>query len=359
MKKLDGYVGRIAFGAFLAAMAFFLFLIVVVDLLGKLPTYSEQASKNGIGGFALAAYLGLHYLRSLPVFFTVVSPFATVIAAMFTVARLHNYNEIVPMLFVGRSIHRVLRPILWMGLIAGIGMICCWQWVVPSVGDALAASDALLKQGSSMQKFLVHETHEGKSRYLYVRDYDPSKKRMGGVRMLVQGDLAEDVSLTVADSAVWDEQASDWRLADGWVKQMRIDEPQQWLQRSDVTPNVLLQQSRETIDPELMSYTDLVALAEDRPNRADVKLALHRHITYPLANLLLLLLALPMAVRYERGSRVDRILAAIALCGAYMLTDLTCQRLGQRELLHPIVAAWTPTIVFGSLGAVLFSSTRT
>ena len=121
---------------------------------------------------------------------------------------------------------------------------------------------------------------------------------------------------------------------------------------------MLLQQSRETVDPETMSYTDLVHLIEARPNRADVRLALHRHITYPLANILLLLLALPMAVRYERGSRIDRILAAIAMCGGYFLVDLVCQRLGQREWLHPIVAAWTPTIVFGSLGVVLFSSTR-
>ena len=44
--------------------------------------------------------------------------------------------------------------------------------------------------------------------------------------------------------------------------------------------------------------------------------------------------------------------------GHDFLLDLACQRLGQREWLHPIVAAWTPTIVFGSLGVVLFSSTR-
>ena len=125
-----------------------------------------------------------------------------------------------------------------------------------------------------------------------------------------------------------------------------------------MTPAVLLQQSRETVDPETMSYSDLVELIEARPNRADVRLALHRHITFPFANILLLLLALPMAVRYERGSRIDRILAAIAMCGGYFLVDLVCQRLGQREWLHPIVAAWTPTIVFGSLGVVLFGSTR-
>ena len=104
---------------------------------------------------------------------------------------------------------------------------------------------------------------------------------------------------------------------------------------------------------------ELAELIQLRPNRKDVRLAFHRHITYPLANLLLLLLALPMAVRFERGSRIDRILIAIGLCGGFMLVDMICQSLGQRGDLHPIVAAWSPTILFGSLGIVLFGGIRT
>ena len=358
MKRLDRYVGRIVLGAFCAALLFFLFLSILVDLLSNLPRYADRAEREGLGGLELAAYLGLYYVKLLPVLFTTVTPFATVIAGMFAVARLHNANEIVPMLFVGRSIHHVLRPILLCGLLAGVLMAACWQWVVPHVGAALATNETFLRQGSTLQKHLVHESHEQVSQYLYVYEYDPVENRIGGLSMLVQGDLAADSALTKADHATWDADIGDWRLEHGWLVRKEISEPRQWLGRPDLTPDVLLQQSRDTVDPETMSYTELIELSETR-NRADLRLALHRHITYPLANLLLLLLALPMAVRYERGSRIDRILAAIALCGGYMLCDLTCQRLGQRELLHPIVAAWTPTIVFGSLGAVLFGSART
>ncbi len=359
MSRLDRYVARIVLGAFVTALVFFLFLSILVDLLNNLPRYADRAAEEGLGGLALAAYLLLYYLNLLPVLVTTVTPFATVIAGMFTVSRLQNHNEVVPMLFVGRSIHRVLRPVLWCGVLGALLMAGSWQWVVPHVGAALATNETFLRQGSAVQRFLVHESHEEVSQYLYVREYDPLARRASGVRMLVQGDLAADVSLTTAEHATWDEERGDWRLEDGVLVRTRLEEPQPWLLRPDVTPSVLLQQSRDEIDPETLSYTDLVELIEARPNRAAVRLALHRHITYPLASLLLLLLALPMAVRFERSSRVDRTLGAIGLCAAYMLCDLTCQRLGQRELLHPIVAAWTPTILFGSLGAVLFGSTRT
>ncbi len=358
MRRLDLYVGKIVLGAFLSALLFFLFLSVLVDLLNNLPRYAGRAAEEGLGGLGLAAYLAVYYVKLLPVLVTTVTPFATVIAGMFAVARLHGANEIVPMLFLGRSIHRVLAPVLWCGALGAILMVASWQWVVPHVGAALATNETFLRQGNAMQKFLVLESHEEVSQYLYVREYDPTAKEMHDVRLLVQGVLASDASLVTARRGVWDEERGDWRLEDGRYDRRDGGRPQEWLGREDVSPEVLFQQSRATSDPETMSYTDLASLIEARPNRADARLALHRHVTYPLANLLLLLLALPMAVRYERGSRVDRVLAAIAMCGGYFLLDLVCQRLGQREWLHPVVAAWSPTLVFGSLGVVLFSGTR-
>lgn len=358
MKRLDRYVGKIVLGAFLASLLFFLFLSILVDLLNSLPRYAERASEQNLGGLELAAYLGVYYLNLLPVLVTTVTPFATVIAGMMSVARLHNANEIVPMLFVGRSIHRVLRPMLWCGTLGALMMVASWQWVVPYVGADLATSQAFLSQGDVTQKLLVHETHGDDSQYLYAREFNPVTETVYDVRLLIQGQLASDATLIQAPTAKWDADKADWRLEGGQLLRGEDKLDHEWLGRPDVTPAVLLKESRDTVEPEAMSYTELIALIEARPNRSDLRLALHRHITYPLANLLLLLLALPMAVRYERGSRTSRILAAIALCGSYMLLDLVCQRLGQRELVHPIVAAWTPTIIFGSLGVVLFGGTR-
>ena len=88
-------------------------------------------------------------------------------------------------------------------------------------------------------------------------------------------------------------------------------------------------------------------------------IAFHYRLTWPLANLVLLLLALPFAVHFERGSKIGRVILAIAICGGYLVVDLTCQNLGRQEYLHPIVASWTPTILFGSLGMVMFGGMRT
>jgi lipopolysaccharide export system permease protein len=361
MTLLDRYIGRIVLGAFVATLVFFMFLVTLLDLLNNLPGYANRAAEHGLGTVDLAVQLGGYYLRFLPVVFTLVTPFATVIACMFAVARLQHANEVVPMLFVGRSIHRVLRPMFALGIGAGLAMAACWQWVVPQFGSDLAAAEAFLKEGTRVQSKLVDESRA--DQFFYAREFDPANATLTDVNMLVEGTLAADFVLTTAPSARWVDEVGDWQLANGrilrWQGNDRIESPHEWLGRPDLTPPYLLQQSRQSVDPDAMSYDELVEVIAARPNRASLRMALHRHITYPLANVLLLLLVLPLAVHFERGTRVSRVLASIGLCAAYLLVDLTCQRLGERNLIHPVVAAWTPTIVFGALGVVMFQSTKT
>ncbi|HEB54077.1 MAG TPA: hypothetical protein ENI87_12555, partial [bacterium] len=78
MTLLDRYVGRIMLGAFCAALLFFVFLAVLTDLLNNLGRYAQRAADEEMGGVAMAAYLGLYYVKLLPVLVTTVTPFATV-----------------------------------------------------------------------------------------------------------------------------------------------------------------------------------------------------------------------------------------------------------------------------------------
>lgn len=358
MTLLDRYVGRIVAGAFGAGMLFFLFLMIVLDLLSNVTRYLNHASRSGVDGWDFAIFLGEYYLKWLPVLATMITPFVTVIACMFAVARLQGANEIVPMLFVGRSVQRILRPMLFCGLLAGLGMAACWQWVIPQVGGALAEASLLLQDGRMRQKNLVLEASSPERIGLYVGEYEPTTRSMRGLRQIRFPAEGAEPELVIAAGAQWQPERGDWQLQSGILRSRQGEHDLFWLQRPDLTPDVLLQRGREQVDPDALSYTDLRLTIAARPNRPDLKLAFHRHITYPLANLVLLLLALPLAVHFERGGRMGRLLLAIALCAGYTLVDLAFQSLGKHGFVHPVVAAWSPTLVFGSLGLVLFGGAR-
>jgi lipopolysaccharide export LptBFGC system permease protein LptF len=356
---LDRYVAKIVAGSWLASLAFFLFLSILMDLLNNLPLYIDRADKQHMSVFELLSFLAGYYLQQTPQTYTQMAPFVTVIACMFAVARLMAQNEIVPMLFVGRSMARILRPAVFCSLFAGGAMALCWQWVVPALRDSVSASSGLLT-GANVEVKGVALQAAGRPEYqFYAVRYHHLERSMGEVLMLISSGQPGDNQVVEAKSAVWDAAAADWRLEDGWTKDSKGSMPRVWLGVPAFTPDRVYQAGKESLEASQLSYDDLLGLMRTRPLRQDVKLEFHRHITYPLANLVLLLLALPFAVYFERGSRIERVLGAIGVCAAYLVVDLTCQSLGSRELLHPIVAAWLPTILFGSLGVVMFGSMRT
>lgn len=356
-QSLDRYVGRSVAASLLASVAFFLFLTVLLDLLNNLSGYFDKAEKQGWSALQLLSFLGGYYLRALPFSFVTVAPFATVIGCMLAIARLMAQNELQPMLFVGRSMTRVLRPALVAGVAMALAMAACWQWAVPSVALDVTEAQSVLGGGKRAIERVILEQRGDSFAGLWIKSYDGAAQRMEGVSLLRRG-AAGDSVLVVADSASWDAEANDWALAGGVERTESGDVPIAMLGASQWTPAIVRQRGQEEIPCELFSYDELIETRAQRPNRKDVAMALHRHFTYPLANLVLLLLGLPFAIHFERGSRIERVLGAIGMCAAYVLFDLTCQNLGYNGHIHPIVAAWSPTILFGSLGVVLFGGVK-
>lgn len=359
---LDRYVGRTVVGSVLASLLFFLFLTILLDLLKSLGDYLDAADKQEVGVFGLAWFLASYYLKLVPFIFVSIAPFSTVIGCMFAVSRLMGQQELQPMLFVGRSMMRILQPALLGGTVVALSMVACWQWVVPAVAGDIGSAQTFLSGGDRALKNLVIEDRgDGSTRVtlLRIREYEASEQRMLEVHLLQQGVMAGDVALVHASVATWDPKVGDWRLEDGMRRTIDGEEPCAFLGVGDWTPEKVLQRGQDTVPCEVLSYDELYDIRQLRPNRKDVAMALHRHFTYPLANLILLLLALPFAIHFERGSRMERVLGAIGACGAYLLFDLTCQNLGYNGYLHPVVAAWSPTILFGSMGVTMFSSMRT
>jgi lipopolysaccharide export LptBFGC system permease protein LptF len=82
-------------------------------------------------------------------------------------------------------------------------------------------------------------------------------------------------------------------------------------------------------------------------------------VTFPLANVVLLLVGLPFLMQFERGRGTEGLVAGFLLCVFYFAADFVSLNLGMQGQIDPILASWLPPLFFGSLGLVLFGSIRT
>jgi lipopolysaccharide export LptBFGC system permease protein LptF len=111
--------------------------------------------------------------------------------------------------------------------------------------------------------------------------------------------------------------------------------------------------------PMELSRAELDRLSRRDPDNIAYQTMMQYLLTFPLANLVLLLVALPLMIGRERGRRMEGLIEGCLLCVFYFCADFLTRALGMEGMLSPIMAAWLPVLVFGSLGIVLLESMRT
>src|SRR3989442_6872847 len=114
---------------------------------------------------------------------------------------------------------------------------------------------------------------------------------------------------------------------------------------------------------ESMSYWELrdyIAKLEGAGFQAKRYLVeLYSKLSFPLVNLVMVLVAIPVALQSPRGGRLFGIGLAIAIMAAYLVVHYLALAFARADLLPPFVAACTANVRFFGIGTSLFFLART
>ena len=360
---MDRYVAGLF--ALSYATAFFLVvgLYVVVDLSINLDEYLQEHGDGTTPGMGLVArYYALH----LPFLYLEMSPFVTLVAALFTGARMVRNNELVAALGAGISSRRLFAPLVVAALGLALGMFALREW----------ATDTVSRERDQLREYLLEQNSELVYENLWVRDLDRQQLRVGAYRprapggpefseLLARFTSAED---TVAIDA---RRAHSPRRVDGrWVweleegQRIRFDRDERHAEALDrfdlvnVGPADIELAWRGREHPLDLSFAQAGELLIRDPDNLQYRTVRQYHLTFPFAGLVLLLVGLPFLIGQERGRGVERVALGVLLCMAYFAVDFVTRTLGLQGSLAPVYAAWFPLVLFGSLGLVLFGSMR-
>jgi lipopolysaccharide export system permease protein len=111
---------------------------------------------------------------------------------------------------------------------------------------------------------------------------------------------------------------------------------------------------RELSEPELRRAIARLALQPpgapaSGPTRADYEIQLHRRRALPLAPLVFVALALPLALAQARGGRSRGALLCAAIAIAYYVALSAAETIAEKALLPAALALWLPNALFGAL----------
>jgi LPS export ABC transporter permease LptG len=158
-------------------------------------------------------------------------------------------------------------------------------------------------------------------------------------------------------AATWDAKQGRWVFLDGVERTFDngVMKEKPFVSRVselDLSPRTLIPR---TVDPDEMSLLELIRYAR-RMRRLGVpvtqlRVAAHAKLAYPFTNVILCALGIPIALRLRRSPMVVNFCVAMALSFLFLWFMELSKALGTGAHLPPVVAAWTPNILFGGLSA--------
>jgi len=344
-------------------------LFLVMDMASNLDDFLEVWED---GSRAPTSYLVRYYVLTVPYLFLQVAPFVTLLAGMFTVNRLLSTNEVTAVLAAGISARRLVLPVMFLGALLGAGMFGLKE----GLGQRFAAERDSLRFVLKSHDLNVHfddiavtdvSGSPALIGHFFPRPTDGGPPRVENIKVIARTGRSggrSDYFRTEAPSATWG--GEHWLLEDGVRTRIAPDlgpeakevVPVRELIGYRVEPEIIWTYRRAQMEPLELSFSEVRELIRREPEDLTYQTLWHYHLTFPLANVILLLVGLPLLFTYERGRGAERMAMGGLICVFYYAFDFVFRTMGLSGGFSPVLAAWIPVLAFGSLGVVLFDSMR-
>jgi lipopolysaccharide export system permease protein len=364
---LDRYVLRRFLVHYGLALLYLVGLFLVMDLVSRLERFLEaREALEAIGSSVAAATIGW-YVASLPLILLQVAPFVTVLGACMTVVDLRRGNELYPMMEAGRSMVRVLAPVIGFAVLVTGALVLLHDRVAPAAVEARLRIEGALESREERVVTRVPHVRDARGNVWAVARWDTTHLVAEGVRVVpFRTESGVFPSLEIPRMA-WERRADGTA---GWYplgarlllpgEEPGAAELHRAVPSDRALPTTMvpadLELARASEDLEGLSSDRLRRLRDRSPELSYLTVLLHRRITYPLANLILLLVGVPLVLRGEGRSMFVPVLAALGVCASYFVADTVACDLGGRGVVPAGLATWLAPVLFGAAGAALLDA---
>jgi lipopolysaccharide export system permease protein len=359
------------------------FLFGVVALLGVfyISTFMDLADKL-FRGSATSEMLVRYFVFQTPQFIYYVIPMAVLVATLVTIGLMTKNSELVVMRACGISLYRAAAPLLLFGAAASAVLFGLQERVMaysnreadrlirvirglppPSFG----ALDRrwMVAQNGDIYHYDLFDSARNEFHQFTVYHLAPGQWDVGSMTR------ATRVSLTregIAD----DQPSAGWSAFDGWSREFaetttgtekttRVTYAAFAARPVPLEPPAYFKSDEP--DAALMTYGQLkeyvAHLQVGGYNVVPYLVALQRKLAFPFVTVVMTLLAVPFAVTTGKRGALYGIGAAIVLAIVYWLMFSVSSAIGAGGVLSPVLAAWTPNILFAAAAVYLILTVRT
>lgn len=370
MRILDRYVLRNFLEPFLLCFLAFLGILLIFDLNDNLTDFVGSKSK-----FKL---IGIYYLHQLPHFILLSMPLGLLLALLYCLSKMSRSNEVISMLTAGRSVIRVISPLLLCGVVAT--GICLWlNYELAPMADAarradlerITKGDKAADKRNTVDALLAKDRMS--NRIWFARRMRMNTQQLDDVHITQLNDRGEPITRWFAQGGVYVPRDRKWGL--NWGRQIKYNDEGQiegefedWTKEPKGSATASRSMPGWTETPYRLSSTSMQAdqmsvpeLQEYLTNNSDFpsqqlaafKTNWHYRWALPFTCLSVIFIAAPLGIVFSRRAVLTSVASSIFIFFAYLFLMFLFLALGKGGHVTPLVAGWVPNAVLLTIGAYL------
>lgn len=366
---LDDYVLRNFIGYLLLILASFMVLTLIFTFFELL----SDIIRNKIHLFTVGEYL----LNVVPSLLYLVTPLAVLLGVLVTFGLMQKSNEITAMKATGISIYRTVIPILFIALVLAGGLFLLDQWYLPYANKRVETLKNTIK-GKPAQTYLrpdrkwifgesKKEHGQAQNRKIYYYEfYDPERNQFANISSFELDPHSFQVAKRIyAARAHWSDNLQQWVFEKGWLRTFSGDTVDDY-RKFEVDTFAELNEPpgyfrKEVRQSQEMNYDELASYIRDlQQSGFDVvrlRVQLQKKIAFPLITLVMAVLAVPFALSAGRKGALTGVATALIIAVVYWVTSGLFEAMGNVSQLPPVIAAWSPDLIFGLAGGYMILKT--
>ncbi len=327
-------------------LAAVILLFIIVNFFETLDKFVDR--KPSI--FSILKY----YLYQIPYLVVLLFPMAHLLASFFSVGEMARRLEILAIKASGINLHRILIVLGFAGLLdSGISFVV-GEFFMPEANRKFryVKTVEIEKKRSPFKRIFARNlSFFGKSGYLYFFKYISSRNNRGISPIVMKIRNGRVVQRIDARDGVY--RDSMWVFKDVTVRDFFDGEVKVEFYREKEFPELTespfeLLQEQYRLDE--MSVFDLKkklsALKSAGLDYLKILAEIHIRIAFPFANFVILFFSLPLAMSMRGKGRTLGFGLSVLLSFVYWGILQSSKIMGQLGKMDPLLAAWTPNILF-------------
>ena len=357
MNIISRYITKELLANFFLGIFVLVSVYLTIDFLGRVWEFLDAN---------VAVTLMLEYfLTKTPWVIYNMIPIACLIATLITFSDFSKNNEMIAMYAGGISLWRIALLIISIGLMVTAGTFILNEYIVPpTMARARYIRQVHLKK-RNYQAFKKSKIWYRSKNLIYnLHFFEPGEKLIQGITIYYFDDDFNLTKQIFAGKAIW--ISNNWTLYDGTeIDFEKSNYPRQRYFKQEVVylperPEdlIVIEKSTDTVSfSELRDYVQKSKRAGLKSRVYEVDM--HAKIAMPFACIIMMLLALPFAIKHKRtGGMAVNLGYTFVFVLLYVFIQAIAISHGHSGKINPVVSAWLPDLIFLIFSAFAISKTQ-